>query len=93
MTNAGHLSRRWSCWSRDRHADGGAGRAQKPDAAERQRYMAKALLPIVDGGGAFLALRDASLTGICISGALRCDKQTGTLAGALLREALCDRER
>ena len=24
---------------------------------------------------------------------LRCDKQTGTLAGALLREALCDRER
>lgn len=55
--------------------------------------MAKALLPIIDGGGAFLALRDASLTGICISGALRCDKQTETLAGALLREALCDRER
>ncbi len=49
--------------------------------------------PSLTGGGAFLALRDASLTGICISGALRCDKQTGTLAGALLREALCDRER
>lgn len=81
--------RRWSCWSRDRHADGGAGRAQKPDAAERQRYMAKALLPIIDGGGAFLALRDASLTGICISGA-RC----GVISRrGLLREALCDRER
>ena len=47
--------RRWSCWSRDRHADSGAGRAQKPDAAERHRYMAKALLPIIDGGaGLFL---------------------------------------
>lgn len=80
--------RRWSCWSRDRHADGGAGRAQKPDAAERQRYMAKALLPIIDGGGgAFLALRDASLAGICISGA-RC----GVISRrGLSRERSCGR--
>ena len=81
--------RRWSCWSRDRHADGGAGRAQKPDAAERHRYIAKAPRPIIDGGGAFLARRDASLTGICISGARR----SVISRRGLSLEALCNRER
>lgn len=88
------MSRRWSCWSRDRHADGGAGRAQKPDAAERQRYMAKALLPIIDGGRGFSCTERRIFDGYLYQRcALRCDKQTGALAGALLREALCDRER
>ena len=79
--------RRWPCWSRDRHADGGAGRAQKPDAAERQRYMAKALLPIVDGGRGFSCAERRIFDGYLYQRrTLQCDKQTGTLAGGFMRQ-------
>ena len=86
--------RRLFCWNRNRHADGGAGRAQKPDAAERQRYMAKALLPIIDGGRGFSCTERRIFDGYLYQRcALRCDKQTGPPARELLREALCGRGR
>ena len=56
--------------------------------------MAKALLPIIDGGRGFSCTERRIFDGYLYQRcALRCDKQTGTLAGALLREALCDKER
>ena len=55
--------------------------------------MAKALLPIIDGGRGFSCTESRIFDGYLYQRRmLRCDKQTGTLAGALLREALCDRE-
>ena len=56
--------------------------------------MAKALLPIIDGGRGFSCTERRIFDGYLYQRrTLRCDKQTGTLAGALLRETLCDRER
>lgn len=54
--------------------------------------MAKALLPIIDGGRGFSCTERRIFDGYLYQRCtLRCDKQTGTLAGALLREALCGR--
>ena len=56
--------------------------------------MAKALLPIIDGGRGFSCTERRIFDGYLYQRhALRCDKQTRILAGALLREALCGRER